>query len=282
MGKRLSDLDIIDECRSLGLKDIVIYREEYKPPRVSYICTCGAKVQNKNWYKIKHENQFLCKACSDDIRSQAQIKYSKKVIKGRLSEVSNDKPIKINEGIKSVSEIHCESCSTVYYIRNEEIFASYFKGHPDCSYKLKIKSKGEYFIKELLDSYNINYLHNKSFKSLGIDSLLRFDFYLPNFNLIIEFDGIQHFSKKELKRVGYNINSSKFTSRKDLFKDQRLRDFTKNHLCLDNDINILRIPAWHLGKLKEILLPIFTREDVIEGLYYTDDSFYKKGSRRLI
>ena len=55
-------------------------------------------------------------------------------------------------------------------------------------------SKGEYVIGEYLIYNNIKYKSQKSFKSLiGLGGgLLSYDFYLPEYNLLIEYQGEQH------------------------------------------------------------------------------------------
>lgn len=57
-------------------------------------------------------------------------------------------------------------------------------------------SKGERKIKEILKENNINFIQEKRFNNLVFSDtgyLARFDFYLPEHNCIIEYDGIQHF-----------------------------------------------------------------------------------------
>lgn len=281
MGAKQSDNYIIGYCEAKGLTNVTLVRVK-AIPRVSYNCLCGNLVENKNFYKIKNEDQYLCKQCSQEIRIQAQIKYSKSKIKEQLSNKCRDKPIKLNEGIKSYSSLICEKCQDIYTVRNEEVFTDYFQGHPNCPFRIKIKSKGEYFIKELLDLHKIDYLYNKTLRAIRIESRMMFDFYLPDYNLIIEFDGIQHFSKRELRAVGYKGSLNNCFRMFDKFKHQRQRDKLKNNLYLTNGFNVLRIPAWQITSIKDIIVPILKRLDVCDGLVYTDMSFYSKKSRRLI
>ena len=56
-----------------------------------------------------------------------------------------------------------------------------------------------------------------------------FDFYLPDYNLCIEYDGEQHF--KPLKHFG---------GEKDLTERQE-NDKIKTNYCLENKISLLRI-----------------------------------------
>jgi hypothetical protein len=73
---------------------------------------------------------------------------------------------------------------------------------------------------------------------------LRFDFYLPEQNTLIEYDGEQHF----VKRGKYG----------DKFEDRQQNDMIKNQYCKDNNIKLIRIhyktPASEFEpKLKEAL-----------------------------
>lgn len=82
-------------------------------------------------------------------------------------------------------------------------------------------------IKSRLQEFNISYTTEKTYLDLRSDKnkLLQFDFYLPEKNTLIEFDGEQHY-----KRNRY------FTNR------QIFHDFLKNEYSLKNNIPLYRIP----------------------------------------
>ena len=90
-------------------------------------------------------------------------------------------------------------------------------------------SKGERVISQLLQSYNINYISQKYFEDLKRVRVLYFDFYLPDLNICIEYDGIQHF--KPIECFGGENK----------FKLDQLRDKIKNDYCNENNIKLLRI-----------------------------------------
>ena len=69
-----------------------------------------------------------------------------------------------------------------------------------------------------------------------------FDFYLPDYNLLIEFDGIQHYEIRG-HFGGY-----------DGFVDTKIRDTIKNIYCKDNNIDLLRIPYWDYKNIENILV----------------------------
>lgn len=98
------------------------------------------------------------------------------------------------------------------------------QGCPNCNISI-----GEFIISEYLKSRSIKYYTQHTFNDCKYKHRLRFDFYLPDINTIIEFDGIQHFEP-----VGI------FGGNKSL-KSQIDRDVIKNKYCLDNSINLIRV-----------------------------------------
>lgn len=96
-----------------------------------------------------------------------------------------------------------------------------------------IKSKGEAKIIKILSENNINYSTQKTFKDcLSINNVpLRFDFYLTDLNILIEYDGEQHFKSR---KNGY------FTSSR--LSEIQNNDAIKNNYCKSRNIKLVRIP----------------------------------------
>lgn len=91
------------------------------------------------------------------------------------------------------------------------------------------KSIGENIISEILTNKSIKYEEQKSFDDLKYKSNLYFDFYLPKYNLCIEFDGLQH------------TKNYYFFGGENALIDRIKRDEIKNKYCLENNINLLRV-----------------------------------------
>ena len=102
-------------------------------------------------------------------------------------------------------------------------------------------SKGEKRVEKYLKSNNISFKNQKRFKDCKYRSLLPFDFYLPDYNICIEFDGEQHF-----KAVKY------WNGKKGL-KEQQIKDKIKTKYCEDNGIKLIRIPYTEFNNIEEIL-----------------------------
>ena len=91
-------------------------------------------------------------------------------------------------------------------------------------------SNGEKKIKNILDQMNIHYENQKTFDDCKDTKKLRFDFYLLKYNLLIEYDGIQHFKQSDF-----------FGGTKG-FESYKKRDRIKNEYADKNNIPLLRIP----------------------------------------
>lgn len=103
-------------------------------------------------------------------------------------------------------------------------------------------SHGENNIKNILDKYEIDYIQQYKFKDCKFKRQLPFDFYLPDYNILIEYDGEQHFIVKE-HFGGYEG-----------FIDIKIRDTIKDIYCKDNNIKLIRIPYYNKNNLENILI----------------------------
>ena len=118
----------------------------------------------------------------------------------------------------------------------------------------KLHSRSLEFNRKCLKIHGNTYDLNCSKKrtSFGCKDVnkLRFDFYLPEYNTCIEFDGLQHF--KPIERFGGV----------EYFEDIKKKDKIKNEFCFDNKIELIRISYKNLGKVEEVLLkfPIFVEQ----------------------
>lgn len=100
-------------------------------------------------------------------------------------------------------------------------------------------SRGEDAVEKSLERLLVAFEKEKKFGDCYFHKNypLRFDFYLPEFNAIIEFDGMQHYVEswqKSLKRTQRN-------------------DDVKNRYCVTHGIPILRIPYSKLEETQSIV-----------------------------
>lgn len=111
------------------------------------------------------------------------------------------------------------------------------RGCPECS-----KSYGEKRIKKWLNTNGIIYEPQKEFDGLfGLgNGNLSYDFYLLNYNLLIEYQGQYH--------DGTTVNQTKEEFEKQQEHDERKRAYAKTH-----NISLLEIWYWDYHNVEKIL-----------------------------
>lgn len=117
------------------------------------------------------------------------------------------------------------------------------QGCPKC--RGFVNSIGEDIIYHWLDKHNIKFTYQKRFKDCKDKRVLPFDFFLPDFNLLIEYDGRQHFQP-------VNFGSDNNVAQNN-FETTRRHDNIKNEYCRLNNIQLLRIPYWNINKIDSII-----------------------------
>ncbi len=91
-------------------------------------------------------------------------------------------------------------------------------------------SRGEMLIKNFLIENNVTFYPQKKFGECRNKLPLPFDFYLPDYNICVEYQGEQH------------IKPVKFFGGIDNFKKTQSRDLIKKEYCNKNKIRYLAIP----------------------------------------
>lgn len=96
-----------------------------------------------------------------------------------------------------------------------------------------ISSHGEEKIQKILQENKIQFERQKTFEScrVGNNHKARFDFYLPDYNILIEYDGNVH----------YYANGYGWNNKENLTKVKN-NDKIKNEWCKNNNISLIRIP----------------------------------------
>ena len=131
-------------------------------------------------------------------------------------------------------------CSKCNYSWNTFIYSRTLGKHncPACS-----QSKGEKEIYNYLNKNNVNFEREYKFDDcLGKRKIkLPFDFYLPDYNLIIEYHGIQHYQSVE------------FFGGEKRFNERKIVDNIKKKYLKDNNYNFLEISYLDFKNIDKIL-----------------------------
>ena len=120
--------------------------------------------------------------------------------------------------------LKCNKCKHIFK-RKPRIHLYGYKGCPNCH-----TFKGEETIKKLLTKNNIEYEFQMRYPDLKDASLLSYDFYIPSNNLLIEYNGEQHYKWLTYFHKGLHD-----------FHRQLHHDWLKRKYARDNCINLLVI-----------------------------------------
>ena len=102
-------------------------------------------------------------------------------------------------------------------------------------------SKGETYIRNFILQHNIYFEEQKILNNCKNKDYLPFDFYIPSLNLLIEYDGKQHYKYGCFGGDLLDLMNIKY------------RDNIKTNYCQQNNIKLIRIPYWDYDNVEEIL-----------------------------
>ena len=238
--KKLTQVEIIKRFKK-------VHKDKYDYSKVDYI-NSSTKVEiicpeHGSFFQIpaSHIRKHGCPKCSilkrsilrisNSYNTQSLIKKFKDV-HGNKYDYSEVKYINTNSKVEIICSKHGSFFQNIY---------SHFNGVgcPKCN-----SSKGEEKIRLYLEKYKINYIEQYRFNNCKNINPLPFDFYLPELNILIEFDGKQHF-----KPIFH------FGGKKEFLKIQK-RDKIKTEFVKKNNIKLIRIPYSKYSEIEKILFGV--------------------------
>lgn len=116
-------------------------------------------------------------------------------------------------------------------------------------------SKIEDKFAQIFRSANISYVREKTFSELK-NGILRYDFYLPILNTLVEIDSMLHFKP-----------ISKFHKTKTDFTHAQQNDRLKNSFALSHNIKLYRIPEWEFQNIAKL-------EDIFQTKFLVTDKWH--------
>ena len=214
---------------------LITRESEYSGARmiIDYICAKhGAQTQSLEAMLNGHG----CICCSYEERGlncRHSIEYVESVINGVNGNVLLNPDEYIDVFTKNL-RIKCGECGDEY-VTNLDSYV--WKNQTRCPHCSKSESVGEFRIRKFLESSHIYFEQEKTFDDCRDKKCLPFDFYLPDYNLIIEFDGQNHYCD-----IGFGSHEITVA-----------HDKIKNEYCESHNINLLRIPYWEGNNIEQIL-----------------------------
>ena len=187
---------------------------------------CGEVFKRKPQVFLKSQK---CPYCDSKSKTKPFSVFEKELLELYGEEyVCLDKYVNANTKIKIKHK-----CGFVWEITPHNLLCG--KGCPKC---YRFSSKGERAIEKFLQEKRIDYQKEKTFEDLPY---LRFDFYLPLFNVAIEFQGLQHYEP-----IPYFGGEQQFIK-------QQSNDCKKKQYCDENNIDFLEIKYSQLNDINQIL-----------------------------
>lgn len=130
-----------------------------------------------------------------------------------------------------------KECGNVYEVRPNDFLNG--KRCPFCN-----SPKGETIINKILDTFNLNYETQQTFDDLMDKTYLSYDFYIPDQNILIEYQGIQHYQPVDI--FGGD----------DQFVIQQKHDQMKLDYAKEHGYNLITVPYTEdtFSKIKKYLI----------------------------
>lgn len=116
----------------------------------------------------------------------------------------------------------------------------------------------EEHIGRVLKKENVKFEREKTFKDLKF-GYYRYDFYLPDWKILVEVDGRQH----------YKFTKIFYKKRQDFLKAQE-RDRRKNSYALAHNIPLYRIPYFEVERIKNVQ-EIFQNKFLVKDKWHCDN-----------
>lgn len=179
-----------------------------------------------------------CHLCSREEQGNNMMhtsKYVKTVIESYNGNEWLNQDEYIGTTVKNL-KIKCGLCGQIY-VTSFNAYATDSVAQRKCFSCSCRESKGEVIIRNFLEDNHIVFEREKSFYDCRDIKPLPFDFYLPNYNLCVEFDGQHHFEDR-------GFGNYELTQK---------HDEIKNQYCKNNNIGLLRISYLDGNDIEKIL-----------------------------
>lgn len=237
---------VIDRLESNGHCAITFFMKERKGIRhnmVSFICGKCGRVNEKevaNFLRQKYDCGF-CEGAKESKDTD--------VFVSQLKERHGESLSLIGEYYNATTDItiRCNLCGFIRKVKPNAILMSGYC--PKCG---KAESKGEQQIRKFLNKAGIRFEPQKHFPEWGI-GIHYFDFYIPEYNLVLEFHGRQHY-----EFVSY------FHKTEENFYYRLSRDKIKKETALSKGLNYASI-SYRADSLENILSYLFNSTTIPQG-----------------
>lgn len=216
-------------------------RTEYKNHKTYWLCKCDCgnpELVSRKSSSLKDSTRISkCDRCrSDESKTISKQHCYKNLIGQTFGDLTVIQDSGQRTAVRSViwlCKCSCGSDAQIFKSTTDLLHPQTTRTALNCGCKKK-KSKGEDKISKILNELNIKFEREKTFDDClnnYTGAKLRFDFYLTDYNICIEYDGIMHYTTAG----GWSNEES--------LSDTRYRDSIKDKYCsLPNNPRLIRIP----------------------------------------
>lgn len=205
---------------------------EYYNNHTNILCRC--KTCGYEFYATPHnllDSLTSCKKCYGTLLRTTESFIKEMALINKEIEI-------LGEYVNSKTKIKCKckKCNNIWETTPDVLTRGF--GCPSCN-----ESKGETKISDFLIKNNIDFSSQHKYVDLvGVGKRqLSYDFYLTHYNLLIEYQGLQH--EKPIKWFGGESH----------FKIQQIHDDRKRNYAKNNNIDLLEIWYYDYDNIEKIL-----------------------------
>jgi hypothetical protein len=258
MPRRITHIEFVERVKTLVGNEYEVTGEFDKinaPVRMRHV-SCGYE-----WYAnagcfigVKTSRCPKCANLSREKHLSPKITFEEysKVFK----EISNGEYELISDFYvdnKTKLEVKHLSCGSYYWVRPNDFQQGY--RCPGCNRKTSHSHKE---VGRILSSMGVRFYEEQTFDGCHLKGDLKFDFWIPDISVLIEYDGEQHF----IPAFGKNKEEKLANLRKVQEIDKKKEEWVNDH-----DVLLYRIPFIYWESLSYILVSIVKeRSTTIEGV----------------
>ena len=231
--------------------------KSYYPLKLKHlICGTEFEITEEVFNLSLNKNICVCPTCNKG--------FTHYVVQKKIKNLTNDEYEITNDVIYKNNSTELvfkhNKCGNSFFNRFDSGYES-LKIHDNiCPFCNNNRSQGERIVENCLNNHNKFYIAEMNFKNNNNVKSFFYDFFLPNDNLIIEFDGKHHFPDCLI------------------FESTHKNDVIKKEFCNKRGYYLLRIPYVEIRNTYEILQDYFCSNDKEEFLtnYYNKRTYYKE------
>lgn len=218
------------------LKFLTEYTKREAP--IDVVCT----IHNYKWTTTAHslyQNQG-CPKCGIEKRSLSRIKTHDEFVSDLKQVNPNIEVLSKYRGSHDMITVRCklDECVWRSYACN---VLNGSAGCPSCR-----NTSNEYKIRTYLQSKGFDVWSQYRFDDCRSILPLPFDMYLPDYNILIEYDGEGHY-------MPIQWSGLKSENAENNMLETQMRDKIKDEYCAKNGIPLIRVPYWERDNYKEFL-----------------------------